>query len=233
MKMHPIVAIAGALTLAACAAEPHLSPYTGLFPEKYAVRTAPPPADPAFFRDKTVALVSSQNFEKYVNIWRETYERGGAQRAAAIGEKMASSVAAIGSEYADAVRLGAQSAAATGEGMRNVMDPRRISDVAVASLKRSFKTVIVAHDFADAVDKHADFIALVDFHSTFSTGLVTETFYMWAGLYMHDARLNQIFKVEYPMESTLSIMGDVMGAQARGMTKTVEEFKKALAARLP
>jgi len=221
--------------LAACAGSPHLNPYGGLFPEKYTVKTAAPPADPALYRDKTVAIVSSQNFEKYVAFWRQVYERGGAERAAASTSAIASAMGSFGGgSFATGMQAGAQIGAAEVGGRRNETDPRRISDVAVASLKRSFKNVIVAQDFADARDQHADFIALVDFHANQSVGVIVDKVRMWAGVYMHDAQLNQIFKVESTTEASTGLIGTgYIETHARAMTKTVDEMKQGLAARLP
>ncbi len=225
----------GGSHLAGCASQPgNVGPYTGLFPKGYKVQVAATPTNPAVFRDKTVALVSSQNFETQTKTWRDAYERGGQQAAANTQAMMADMARASGNQAA-AYGIGlSQSIGSDMASGRKLTDPRRISDEVVIGLKRSFKEVLVATDFASALDQHAQFIALIDFQQPIGIGVLTDNSTMTATVYVLDAKLNQILTIEHVTKSGTGFMGfDVMDAIGAGMTTTVEGLRKALVEKLP
>jgi len=222
MKSRAMYIVLVAFALTACNhVAPHLNPYANLLPADRAVSVSSAQIDPATLKDKTVAMVVSQNYETYTKNWRDMFERGGVERAQASMQQIS---AATGSS------MGATIAASAGSG-RQESDPRRVLDDVQAVLKSAFGTIVVATDFADAQDKKADYIVLFDLHLAGSAGggaLLT-----WGGVYMHDASAHQLFKVENYTEAPRTLF-DITSTRAYriAMERTITALHTGLVAKL-
>jgi len=205
------VVLISAVLLSACnTVSPHLDVYTGLVPPGYQIKPSRARFNPASLRHKTVAIVTTQNFETYTKTWVDYYERGGAERkqqnmsfiAGALS--MGSNSAPIGTGMSQGLKNFDQNVAGT----RQASDPRQLKDQVMAVMKRRFRKVIVATDFADAHDKRADYIALVDYH--FTANAMGDAFSSWSGVYLLDSRGHLV--LQEASTATVARGGDITGA---------------------
>jgi len=210
MRRFSVVLFAAFLLSACNTVFPHLDVYSGLVPPGYQIKESKARFNPGSLRHKTVAIVTSQNFENYTKTWVDYYERGGAERkqqsmsfiAGAL--TMNSNSAPIGSGMSQGLQNFDHNVAGT----RQASDPRQLRDQVLAVLKRRFRKVIVATDFADAHDKRADYIALVDYH--FTADAWGDAFSSWSGVYLLDSRGRLVLKEA--STATLARGGDLTGA---------------------
>ena len=78
---HLIAALLTALILAGCnTVTPHLSVYDGLLPPTYQVKDSPVKFQPRSLRRKSVAIVTTTNFDNYTKQWIARFEEGGSQK---------------------------------------------------------------------------------------------------------------------------------------------------------
>lgn len=231
--MRLLVTTVMVLLLAGCnTVAPHLDVYSGLLPAGYQVKPSPARFNARSLRHKTVAIVTTANFETYANHWVEYYERGGAERNKQKMSLMAgalslnSNTASIGSGMSQGLGNFKQNV----RGTRQASDPRQLVDQVNALFKRKFRKVIIATDFADAHDKHADYIALVDYH--FTANAWGDAFSSWAGVYLLDSRARLVFKEA--STATVARGGDVTGAQTmvRVLHATMDDVISRVAAHL-
>jgi hypothetical protein len=159
------IAISCVLLLAGCNATiPHLSVYDGLLPPGYQVQDSPEQLNPTALRQKTVAVVTTTNFENYTNMYFKYPEF---------------------SPY--------------------VTD---VADTVVGALRRAFKSVKAAPDFASAQEMKADYIALLDYH--FTANGMGDVFITHGGLYLLDGKLRKVFEATGKAEADRG-MFDIRG----------------------
>ena len=175
---------------------PYLNVYDGLLPAGYQMKASPEPINTAALKTRTLVLVTSTNFNNYTTQWQEFYEKGGYEkrqgmiRGAAAVLSLLNPVAPIGSGLAK----GADAADSDGSRIRQASDPRNVVNRVYASLRPYFKTVGAASDFAEARERKADYIVLIDYYGSFNgMGTVYTT---KGGVYLLDASLRSVFKAE-------------------------------------
>lgn len=179
MQTRRTFALAGALSLSnAVPAEAAASfifnprpPFENLLPDGFALTDAPP-IDPASLRDKKVALIPTQNLNRYAEGWLDYYENGGAHRNWAVQ------------------LLGRSDADLASEG--RVSDPRKLTDTVIDLIRPYFGEAVVAQDFPSAREQRADFFLILDCAMSVH-GFWTDRVRVDGGVYLLDASLHRIF----------------------------------------
>ena len=231
--MRMLTAVFVIVLLAGCnTVTPHLNVYDSLLPAGYVVKDSPDPFRASALRHKTVAIVTTTNFDHYTQQWIEYYEQGGAERRQkkmgfmADLLSMGTSSASIGT----GMNKGLGSWDANLKANRQASDPRILVDRIGGLLKRNFRRVKTAKDFSDARRQKVDYIALVDYH--FTANAMGDAFSGHAGVYLLDSKIRRVFEVKSAVEVARG--NDISGALTtqRVLNTTVGQVVSGLDAHL-
>jgi hypothetical protein len=233
-RRHTLALLAAPLALAACnTVREHKSVYAGLLPVGVQPREAGLDLPLQGLKSRKVAVVLSANFEDYVAMWVNHYERGGAQDRKALISDMGTALAAV----RPLASVGAGLSGGGGlfdsavKSSRQASDPRRVIDRLYRGLQRYFGEVKVATDLGDARAQRVDYIALADLH--FTSNAWGNTFLFNGGVHLLDNAVRRIFAVDVSAEAPRT-MQDISGAVAlqNGLDEISRQIDQALSERL-
>lgn len=163
---HLALVLLAALSLTACnRRRTQYDLFDGLLPAGYTRTLGERRIDMQAARTQTVAIVTSKNFESWASMWVKHFS--GRKNGQPNPKPSSLSVAT---------------------------DPSRVTDVVVRELSGRFGTVVSATDFADAREKGANYIALVDLYWT--SNRVGNGFMSTAGMVFLDSALRERFRFE-------------------------------------
>jgi hypothetical protein len=147
-------------------------PFENLLPDGFALTDAPP-IDPASLHDRKVALIPTQNLNRYAEGWLDYYERGGAHRNWAIQ------------------LFGRSDDDLNAEG--RLSDPRKLTDQVIDLIRPAFGEVVVAQDLPSAREQGADYFLILDCAMSLR-GFWSDKVRVDGGVYLLDASLHRVFE---------------------------------------
>jgi len=172
--------------------------YDGLLPEDFELQDAPQ-REFSSLPDATIVLVASKNYNTYVDIWREAYERGPPLPWVSEGNLAVA---------------------------RQASDPRHFADRIIGVLQQHFTNVRVATDFVEAREMGADYIAVVDYWTVWRAWAMRQR--TRAGVHVLDSQLRQVMAIEnqvdVPLVESPGLSVDrAWEASAQTMTNSLNE----------
>ncbi len=233
-RRHTLALLAAPLALAACnTVREHKSVYDGLLPIGVQPRDTGQALPLEGLKSRKVAVVLSANFEDYVAMWVNHFERGGAQDRKALVSDIGTALAAAG----PLASVGAGLSGAGGlfdsaiQSSRQASDPRRVIDRLYRGLQRYFGEVKVATDLGDARAQRVDYMALADLH--FTSNAWGNAFLFKGGVHLLDSSVRRVFAVDVSAEAPRTMM-DISGAVAlqNGLDEVSKQIDQALSERL-
>lgn len=219
------------LLLAACHTPPtYLNVYDGLLPVGYQVKDSPESIRAETLKSKTVALVTSTNFNNYTNEWQAYYEKGGQSKTSDILRSAGTALGLVGgpmTNIGEGISKGADaSSGAGGDPVRQSSDPRNVVNRVYSAIKPYFKEVKAAADFAEAQEMKADYVVLIDYYGAWNK--MGDMYTTKGGAYVLDRSLRRVFQAEGSAEveredgGFLSGPSGVIAGTARTYTKALD-----------
>jgi F0F1-type ATP synthase membrane subunit c/vacuolar-type H+-ATPase subunit K len=229
MNLRGVVALLLAAPLIGNAGMPkQLDTFAGLIPAGFVVKDATQPVTAAQLHSATVAIVASANFDNMTKMWVDYDERGGRERQAKNLALLGVALGAGGmASAASGVQQGNEMASAHGGVVRDASDPRNVSDKLVAALTPYCGKLIVATDFASALEQKADYIALIDFYGRFYPPAINTRYRSDVSLQLLDPTLQRVLLA--PGHAELDREGDSMFSSPGNVIKgTAATFAKGV-----
>lgn len=230
--MRLITLIVIGLCLTACnVAPPRHDPYKGLLPTGQQVKSSTEKIDLKAMKQKSAAIVTTANFNRYLTDWQNYYEKGGEQKQKAINNVAMGILSVI--NPASALGVAASTSTLTGkDNSRQTSDPRNITDRVVSLLQQYFNEVKPASDFAEAQEMKSDYVVLVDFYETWNP--MGDRYLTAGGINLLDHRFRKMLDSQGSADIERDEGGFLSGAQgvidgtartlARGLDVTTSQM---------